>query len=93
MGLSGCATFKSLGVAAHLPLYERILIYSGTRLDWAAIAKNDLISKILQQSNNRRRRLNFYPLMRVDHDDEPYSIPAGLIDARVSQAVRHRSPM
>ena len=41
MGLSGCATFKSLDVAAHLPLYERILIYSGTRLDWAAIAKND----------------------------------------------------
>jgi len=41
MGLSGCATFKSLDVAAHLPLYERILIYSGTRLDWAAITKND----------------------------------------------------
>ena len=39
--LSGCATFKSLDVAAHLPLYERIFIYSGTRLDWAAIAKND----------------------------------------------------
>ena len=30
MGVSGCATFKSLDVAAHLPLYERILIYSGT---------------------------------------------------------------
>jgi uncharacterized protein YceK len=41
MGLSGCATFKSLDVDAHLPLYERIFIYSGTRLDWAAIAKND----------------------------------------------------
>lgn len=41
MGLSGCATFKSLGVDAPLPLYERIFIYSGTRLDWAAIAKND----------------------------------------------------
>jgi uncharacterized protein YceK len=41
MGLSGCATFKSLGVDAHLPLYERIFIYSGTRLDWAAITKND----------------------------------------------------
>jgi len=39
IGLSGCATFKSLDVAAHLPLYERILIYSGTRLDW--VAKND----------------------------------------------------
>jgi uncharacterized protein YceK len=41
MALSGCATFKSLDMAAHLPLYERILIYSGTRLDWAAIARND----------------------------------------------------
>ena len=41
MGLSGCATFKSLDANAHLPLYERILIYSGTRLDWAAIEKND----------------------------------------------------
>jgi len=41
MGLSGCTTFKSLDVNAHLPLYERILIYSGTRLDWAAIEKND----------------------------------------------------
>ena len=47
MGLSGCATFKSINVAAHLPLYERILIYSGTRLDWAAITKNDAaISKL-----------------------------------------------
>ena len=47
MGLSGCATFKSLDVAAHLPLYERILIYSGTRLDWAVITKNDAaISKL-----------------------------------------------
>ena len=47
MGLSGCATFKSINVAAHLPLYERILIYSGTRLDWAAITKNDaVISKL-----------------------------------------------
>ena len=41
MGLSSCTTFKSFDVDAHLPLYERILIYSGTRLDWSAIAKND----------------------------------------------------
>jgi uncharacterized protein YceK len=41
MGFSGCATFKSLDVDAHLPLYERMLIYSGTRLDWTAITKND----------------------------------------------------
>ena len=47
MGLSGCATFKSINVAALLPLYERILIYSGTRLDWAAITENDAaISKL-----------------------------------------------
>ena len=47
MGLSGCATFKSINVAAHLPLYERTLIYSGSRLDWAAITKNDAaISKL-----------------------------------------------
>ena len=47
MGLSGCATFKSINVAAHLPLYERPLIYSGTRLDWAVITKNDAaISKL-----------------------------------------------
>jgi len=49
MALSGCATFKSLDVAAHLPLYERILIYSGTRLDWAAIAKMMQLSANLKQ--------------------------------------------
>lgn len=41
IGLTGCATFKSLNVNTHLPLYERRLIYCGTRLDWAAIVKND----------------------------------------------------
>ena len=47
IGLSGCATFKSINVAAHTPLYERILIYSGTQLDWAAITENDAaISKL-----------------------------------------------
>ena len=39
MGLSGCATFKSLDT--HLPLYQRTFIYSGTHLDWVAITKND----------------------------------------------------
>ena len=39
IGLSGCATFTTLD--AHLPLNQRIFIYSGTRLDWAALAKND----------------------------------------------------
>jgi uncharacterized protein YceK len=37
--LSGCATFKTLD--AHLPLDQRLFVYSGTQLDWAAIAKND----------------------------------------------------
>lgn len=37
-GLSGCATFKSLN--AEVPLYERVFVYSGTRLDWAAL-END----------------------------------------------------
>lgn len=40
IGLSGCATFKSLD--AHLPLAQRMFIFSGTRLDWAALAKNDV---------------------------------------------------
>ena len=39
LGLSGCATFKTLD--ARLPLDQRMFIYSGTRLDWAALAKND----------------------------------------------------
>lgn len=39
IGLSGCATFKTLD--AHIPLEQRMFIYSGTRLDWAALAKND----------------------------------------------------
>ena len=39
IGLSGCATFKTL--EADLPLAQRMFIYSGTRLDWAALAKND----------------------------------------------------
>ncbi len=38
IGLSGCATFKSLN--AEVPLYERVFVYSGTRLDWAAL-END----------------------------------------------------
>ncbi|MDO8844187.1 YceK/YidQ family lipoprotein [Methylicorpusculum sp.] len=38
--LSGCATFKTLETDS--PLYERVFIYSGTRLDWAAIVRNDI---------------------------------------------------
>ncbi|MCX7096574.1 MAG: YceK/YidQ family lipoprotein [Methylococcales bacterium] len=39
LGLSSCATFKTLD--AHLPLEQRMFVYSGTRLDWAAIVEND----------------------------------------------------
>lgn len=41
VGLSGCATIKTLD-NADLPLVQRIFIFSGTRLDWAALAKNDV---------------------------------------------------
>ena len=55
MGLSGCATFESINVAAHQPLYERILIYSGTQLDWAAITENDGLSANLKQHHRVTR--------------------------------------
>ena len=38
IALSGCATFNSLN--ADVALSQRIFIYSGTRLDWAAIEQN-----------------------------------------------------
>jgi uncharacterized protein YceK len=37
--LSGCASFKMLN--ARMPLPQRVYIYSGTRLDWAAFNEND----------------------------------------------------
>ena len=40
IGVSGCATFKSLN--ADVPLFQRIYIYSGTRFDWAALEQNDV---------------------------------------------------
>ena len=40
MALSGCATFKALD--ADIPLFQRPFIYCGTRLDWAALTKNDV---------------------------------------------------
>ena len=46
IGLSGCATFKTLD--ADLPLVERVFIYSGTRLDWAALAKNEVALRKLK---------------------------------------------
>lgn len=43
MGLSGCATFKTLDT--DLPLNERLFVYSGTRLDWAAVTDNEIALK------------------------------------------------
>ena len=39
VALSGCASFKMLN--ARMPLAQRVYIYSGTRLDWAALNDND----------------------------------------------------
>jgi len=39
-GLPGCATFKTLDT--DLSLDQRLFVYSGTRLDCAAIAENDV---------------------------------------------------
>jgi uncharacterized protein YceK len=39
IGLSGCATFKSLN--ADVPLFERVFVYSGTRLNWAGLENDD----------------------------------------------------
>lgn len=41
IGLSGCATFNTLNDTG-LPLPERTFIYSGTRLDWAALSQNEV---------------------------------------------------
>jgi uncharacterized protein YceK len=43
IGLSGCATFKTLDT--DLPLNERMFFYSGTRLDWAATTNNQAALK------------------------------------------------
>lgn len=43
LSLTGCATFSAL--EAPVPLYESIYIYSGTRLDWAAISQNEVVLK------------------------------------------------
>jgi len=40
LGLSGCATFKSLN--AEVPLFERVFVYSGTRLDWAGLENDEI---------------------------------------------------
>jgi uncharacterized protein YceK len=41
--LSGCATFTTLDT--DLPLNERLFVYSGTRLDWAALTANQAVLK------------------------------------------------
>ena len=80
MGLSSCATFKSINVAAHLPLYERTLIYSGTRLDWAAITKNDAaISKLKATPPS-------YPLVDLPFS---YSLDSILLPLSVSAEIFH----
>ena len=80
MGLSGCATFKSINVAAHLPLYERTLIYSGTRLDWAAITKNDAaISKLKATPPS-------YPLVDLPFS---FSLDSILLPLSVSAEIFH----
>jgi uncharacterized protein YceK len=43
IALAGCATFKTLDT--DLPLNQRMFVYSGTRLDWAAVTKNDAALK------------------------------------------------
>ncbi|MDT4329076.1 YceK/YidQ family lipoprotein [Methylomonas sp. MV1] len=60
MGLSGCATFKSLN--AEVPLYERVFIYCGTRLDWAALENDNATIRKLKTEAPR------YPLV-----DLPFS--------------------
>lgn len=60
IGLSGCATFKSLD--AEVPLFERVFVYSGTRLDWAALKDNDLVIRKFNTAPPR------YPLV-----DLPFS--------------------
>lgn len=37
----GCATFKTLD--AEVPLFERLFVYSGTRLDWAGLENNETV--------------------------------------------------
>ena len=60
IGLSGCATFNSLN--ADVPLYERVFVYSGTRLDWAALENDNVtIRKLKAEPPN-------YPLV-----DLPFS--------------------
>jgi len=41
IGPSGCATFRTLD-ETELPLPERVFIYSGTRLDWAALTQDEV---------------------------------------------------
>jgi uncharacterized protein YceK len=43
IALSGCATFTTLDT--DLPLNERLFVYSGTRLDWAALTTNQAALK------------------------------------------------
>lgn len=53
--LSGCATFRTLDT--ELPLNERMFVYSGTRLDWAATTNNQVALKKIKVEPPR------YPLV------------------------------
>jgi uncharacterized protein YceK len=51
IGLSGCATFKTLDT--DLPLNQRMFIYSGTRLDWSAVTNNEIALRKMKVSPPR----------------------------------------
>ena len=55
IGLSSCATFKTLDT--DLPLNQRMFIYSGTRLDWSAVTKNEVALRKIKVAPPR------YPLL------------------------------
>ncbi|MEQ1530596.1 MAG: YceK/YidQ family lipoprotein [Methylococcales bacterium] len=61
--LSGCATFTTLD--AQLPLYQKVFIFSGTRLDWAALSENDVAIRKFKVTPPR------YPIL-----DLPFSFAA-----------------
>jgi uncharacterized protein YceK len=55
ISFSGCATFRTLDT--DLPLNERMFVYSGTRLDWSALANNQVALKKIKVTPPR------YPLV------------------------------
>ncbi|MFA5983336.1 MAG: YceK/YidQ family lipoprotein [Methylococcaceae bacterium] len=74
MPLSGCATFTALN--ADSPLYESVFIYSGTRLDWAAINQNEITLKKFKVEPPRFPRLDLPLSFTLDTMLLPASIYA-----------------